>query len=176
MNRKEYKRKYREEHKKEIKDQWKKYYIQNREYLKNKSKIYKSEHKEYCKQYFKKWHASNKENRSEYNKKWELKNKEHRKRYIKNNMDRYSYNCSRRRARKNNADGSHTKNEWELLKNQYNYTCPSCYKKEPEIILTEDHIVPLSKNGSDYINNIQPLCRSCNCSKHTEIKKYANNN
>ena len=68
--------------------------------------------------------------------------------------------------------GSHTWGEWENLKTQYNWTCPCCKKREPKIKLTEDHIIPLSKGGSDNIENIQPLCRSCNCKKHTKIIKY----
>jgi len=79
---------------------------------------------------------------------------------------------ARRRARKLNAEGSHTQGEWELLKRQYGYTCPACGRQEPEITLTEDLIISLSKGGSDYIENIQPLCRSCNCRKHTKIIKY----
>lgn len=82
----------------------------------------------------------------------------------------YLNNC--RRALRNNAIGFHTEGEWETLKAQYNWTCPSCKKREPKIKLTEDHIIPLSKGGSNNIENIQPLCRSCNCKKHTKIIKY----
>ena len=74
--------------------------------------------------------------------------------------------------RKKSAFGNHTFEEWELLKKQYNYICPKCGRKEPEIKLGEDHIIPLSKGGSNNIENIQPLCRSCNCKKHTEIIRY----
>lgn len=75
-------------------------------------------------------------------------------------------------SRKKKAEGTHTYAEWELLKKQYGYKCPCCKKVEPKITLTEDHIIPLSKGGSNYIENIQPLCKSCNCSKHTKIIRY----
>jgi len=86
--------------------------------------------------------------------------------------NRKLYLNGRRRVLKLNATGNHTFGEWENLKAQYNWTCPSCGKSEPEIKLTEDHIIPLTKGGSDNIENIQPLCRSCNSKKYNKIIKY----
>jgi hypothetical protein len=71
--------------------------------------------------------------------------------------------------RAQNAEGSHTRGEWETLKAQYGYRCPACLKHEPVITLTRDHIIPLSKGGSNYIVNIQPLCKRCNSVKKDRL-------
>lgn len=75
----------------------------------------------------------------------------------------------KRRVLKAGAEGHHSRQDWRELKKAYNYTCAFCHKREPEIKLTEDHIIPLSKGGSDFIENIQPLCRSCNSGKKDKI-------
>ena len=77
-----------------------------------------------------------------------------------------------RRERLKKFGGSHTTNEWNLLKAQYDFTCPSCKLKEPEIKLTRDHILSLSNCGTDDITNIQPLCVKCNSKKATKTIKY----
>jgi len=78
---------------------------------------------------------------------------------------------AQRRVRKK-ANGKHTYKQWLDLKEKYNYTCPACGKAEPEVKLTEDHIIPISKGGSNNIENIQPLCKICNCRKYKDVIKY----
>jgi 5-methylcytosine-specific restriction endonuclease McrA len=71
---------------------------------------------------------------------------------------------ARRYVRQRGAEGSHTLTDWNSLKAKFNNRCAKCGESKP---LTKDHIIPLSKGGSDYIENIQPLCRNCNSRKWT---------
>lgn len=95
---------------------------------------------------------------------------ESRQVYHKRYCDKYPYVIAhlkaRRYAREKGAVGSHTLQEWEDLKNSYNNCCVSCGNM---VFLTKDHIIPLSKGGSDFIENIQPMCRSCNSKKNNKI-------
>jgi len=90
----------------------------------------------------------------------------------KNHPEKVRFTKQRRRAREMQAEGSHTLEQWEALKRVYGFMCSCCKKQEPEIKLSEDHIIPLSRGGTDYITNIQPLCCSCNSRKSVKIVDY----
>jgi 5-methylcytosine-specific restriction endonuclease McrA len=77
-----------------------------------------------------------------------------------------------RRANKMQAEGKYTTRAWEALKAMYNYTCLCCGRQEPEITLEPDHVVPIAKGGTNTIDNIQPLCLSCNRRKGAKIIDY----
>lgn len=78
----------------------------------------------------------------------------------------------RAKAKRRNIEGSYSLQEWRELKATYNFTCPSCLRKEPEVELHADHVMPVVKGGSNYISNIQPLCKVCNSRKFTKTIRY----
>lgn len=111
-----------------------------------------------------KWRYDNPEyykDRSEYNKQWK-----------KQNPEKTTAIHQNRRAREQNAEGNFTDREWAELCNQYGNKCLCCLRDN--VKLTPDHITPLAKGGTNYIENIQPLCVSCNCKKYTKIIDYRN--
>lgn len=67
-----------------------------------------------------------------------------------------------RNARIRNAEGFHTFDQWLILLTFFD-CCPGCKQVKQ---LTCDHIIPLSKGGTNYIDNLQPLCLKCNVSKN----------
>ena len=71
-----------------------------------------------------------------------------------------------RRARLAKAEGSYTEQEWLDLCEKYNQLCAWCNNPKK---LTVDHIIPISKGGSNFISNIQPLCGSCNSRKGNRL-------
>jgi 5-methylcytosine-specific restriction endonuclease McrA len=76
-----------------------------------------------------------------------------------------SQNC---RARKHGAEGTFTGAEWVTLCEQYGNKCVGCGKdSDRSYDLVIDHITPLSLGGTNWIDNIQPLCRSCDAKKRT---------
>lgn len=71
---------------------------------------------------------------------------------------------ARRRAQRlaaARARGTHTEEEWLALVESFAGACARCGDRP----VTKDHIVAISRGGSDSIDNLQPLCRSCNSLK-----------
>lgn len=77
--------------------------------------------------------------------------------------------CLKRRLHLRDDGGSHTTNEWVQVKRRHAYLCAICGISEINTVLTKDHIIPLSKGGSNRIENIQPLCRPCNTRKYNHL-------
>lgn len=101
-----------------------------------------------------------------YRREWYLRNRDRALAYARQWLDdhpgRNSVNTARRRARLAAAEGSFTTAEFEALVEASGSCCTYC---GVEGRMTADHIIPLSRGGSNDIANITPACLSCNCRK-----------
>jgi 5-methylcytosine-specific restriction endonuclease McrA len=123
-----------------------------------------------------KWNNAHPGKQQERAQKWYLRNKESIKKksviWGKLHPEKKLEIQRFRRSQAKKSSGKITNDEWELLKKKYNYACLKCKKREPEIKLTLDHIMPLKLGGLHTIDNAQPLCPSCNASKGAKHIDY----
>lgn len=84
------------------------------------------------------------------------------------NPDLYIAKSRNRRARKRNADGSHSASDvFAIFENQRGL-CANCRAKlfkSGKQKYHVDHIMPLALGGSNWPDNLQCLCQSCNLRK-----------
>ena len=144
-------------------------------YRRENSREYRLKNPEFLKAHKKRYRQENKEKVLAYQRSYQLshpeKIREYARRHYYKNPDRQIVHNQKRRARMDNGNGF-TELDWAELKRKYNYTCLCCGRREPEIKLSPDHVLPLSKGGSNSIDNIQPLCRTCNNRKYTKHIDY----
>lgn len=106
----------------------------------------------------------------EYRTRNSAKVKLYSKEYQKRNLAKFAQYARNRRALCAGAEGSFTATEFRALCEQYSWKCLACGKHTKK--LTADHVQPLSRGGSNLIDNIQPLCSRCNSSKHAKHIDY----
>ena len=59
-----------------------------------------------------------------------------------------------------------------MSKSKHYYTCVQCgARKEDGATLHVDHIIPVSRGGTDELDNLQTLCKECNLNKSDLIQK-----
>ena len=103
------------------------------------------------------WRNENRERHRENSRKW-----------IANNPERYReiqrHAQVRRRFLLAGQVDHYTEVEWLGLLHEYDCKCAKCGSAQK---IEVDHVVPLVSGGANTIDNIQPLCRSCNAQKWT---------
>lgn len=134
---------------------------------------YQEEHKEQISEYKKSWAADNSQRVASLKRDHYERNRQEvisrSKRWAQENAEKVkaakANNRRRRRAVKNASKGHFTVEEFDALCSAYGYACLSCGATDR--VLEADHVVPLTRGGSDEISNIQPLCGECNRRKFT---------
>ena len=119
-------------------------------------------------------YATNKESHLEYMRRRYTENKEKIVAKIqewrnKNPEKKLQYSHTRRAKIKGNG-GTFTVQEWKELCSKYGNKClvPGCDRTD----LSPDHVIPISKGGTNSITNIQPLCSYHNNKKRAKIIDY----
>lgn len=74
-----------------------------------------------------------------------------------------------RRRRLIRLAGEFTGEEWAAVKAAQGHACLLCGRREPEIALTVDHVIPVNRGGDNCIANIGALCERCNKSKGDKL-------
>lgn len=122
-----------------------------------------------------KYRAENPEKIKEYHAKWYTENRDKKlaycAKYKKDNPDKVRAHRHQRRAVKANATGTHTADDWKERLAYHGYKCIYCGVEKhetPQEWLTCEHLIPLSRGGSNWPSNLAPSCTSCNSSKGTK--------
>jgi 5-methylcytosine-specific restriction endonuclease McrA len=139
---------------------------------------YQEEHRERITEYKKSWTEENAERVVVAKRNYYERNREEvisrSRRWAEDNPDKVRMvkadNRRKRRAAKHAGHGNFTAQEFGELCDRYGNRCLRC--GDAEALLEADHVVPLTRGGSDDISNIQPLCGSCNRRKFVRIVDY----
>lgn len=98
---------------------------------------------------------------------------EHRKAYLQSRYGTPEWKALKsahrhiRRAHKNAAPGKYTAQDVQAQFQRQKGKCYWCHKKLTTYHV--DHIIPLSRGGSNWPDNIVMACPTCNCSKHNKL-------
>jgi 5-methylcytosine-specific restriction endonuclease McrA len=84
------------------------------------------------------------------------------------NRERYRVHSHKQRARVQGVEGTFTPAEWEAKLRLYRGRCHWCRKKI-QGPLQIDHVLPLSKGGTNRLENVVPCCARCNLSKGSKL-------
>ncbi len=167
-------RQYRERNREQLLEKDRLYSLTHRDQRVEMVRDWRKRHPEARKDEGRNYYANNIEQERERGKRYRELNKEkNRKRgreYYRKNPEKFKPAYHKRRARKLQNGGTYTPQQWCELCRYYNYTCLCCMRQD--VKLTPDHVIPLCKNGSNDIENIQPLCLTCNKSKSQKTTDY----
>ena len=128
------------------------------EYYKLKARELRAENPEVFRERVRKSYWKNPQSKLEKTRQWRQENP------VKVNYYNHKY-----REMKDSNGGIFTLDEWFSLCSLYEFKCICCGKQLSFRESSPDHVIPVSLGGLNLIENIQPLCRSCNSRKRANF-------
>ena len=154
-----------------------KIYVEKRDLIVPQHRQYKATHKKEIKEYNHRHYVENKEVHLDRTRRDRIRYKERHRAYElwyrATHREATRAIANRRRARKLAAGGTYTAKQIQEQLARQKHKCYYCQKKlkkqGDKYIYHVEHVVPLSKGGSNDISNIVASCPFCNNSKGTRL-------
>lgn len=147
-------------------------YWMNRAKSLEASRVYRATHPDRVKQLSKTYAERNKDVLAAKSRAWYAANREYAKQKAKEwralHPEQVRATLSNLKARRKKADGRHTAQDIKDLFTKQNGRCLGC-SADLSLGYNVDHIMPLSKGGTDWPENLQLLCVSCNRRKGRKL-------
>ncbi len=151
--------------------QVKAYNIANRDRKLAYMKVYHEENRERDNAHKKAWHAANRDRALANMRVYGVANRDRERVYRRSrytaNRDRIKSYHHKLRAHKRASEGTYTAQDIHNLRKGQKGKCALC--KQKLVKYQVDHIVPLSRGGSNWPYNLQLLCPHCNQSKNNKL-------
>jgi len=164
----EYNRRYREVNRERLFEQKRRYREENRERIAEKKRRDYEADPTRAIERSRQWYRDNIEyararNRQRYEEN-RVRVAEYHRQFYQANKERYYIYGRRRRARKRNAEGEHTFQHVVTIGDLQEWRCYYCNTDVADGYHV-DHMIPLSRGGSDWPDNLVVACPTCNISK-----------
>lgn len=144
-------------------------YRKNREVEVEARRKYRREHPERIYQTKRKQYLKHKEKQDRENSEWKKRNRDRVNAWQKNwrakDPVRANFIFAKHGLRRRSASGSHSLEQWISRIEFYGWRCVYCGGELTPSTVRQDHILPLSKGGTNWASNLAPACQSCNSKK-----------
>lgn len=168
---KEAKKQYYQKNKDAICARQKEYRGANKELINKQNKKYYEDNKSKINKRSREWGGRNKEAIAKKDKLYREKNKEYifikKKHYREENPEKFRIFRQSRRTKQKSLPATLTNEQWQFIREHFNETCAYCGTQD--VKLTIEHFIPVSRLGELTINNVLPVCSSCNSSKGNKL-------
>mgnify|MGYP001583955538 CR=1 FL=1 len=140
--------------------------------IKNQQKIkeYRLLHNDQLVRNKKEYRMNNRGLTSTYKRRYKEQNKEkvlsYQRDYYSRNKDIFRIDRIRRKSNAKGLISAFLRVDWEFCKSFFGNSCAYCGEKVQ--LLTQDHVIPITKGGNYTKDNIFPACPNCNSKKHNK--------